>query len=90
MEVSIVRTEENRVLVQTSRQAYIAVFEVVPGRGVSLVYPAALRLSGVKRVVPRDPDRGLRSALRKRAGAEQGGRRNGNPGRDWRHGRREL
>ena len=37
MEVSIVRVDENRVLIQTSRQAYIAVFEVVPGRGVSLV-----------------------------------------------------
>lgn len=43
MEVSIVRVDENRVLIQTSRQAYIAVFEVVPGRGVSLVYPSSLR-----------------------------------------------
>ena len=43
MEVSIVRTEENRVLIQTSRQAYLAVFEIVPGRGVSLVYPAPMR-----------------------------------------------
>lgn len=48
MEVSIVRTEENRVLVQTSRQAYIAVFEIVPGRGVSLVYPAPLRPRNVQ------------------------------------------
>ena len=48
MEVSIVRTEENRVLIQTSRQAYIAVFEVVPGRGVSLVYPASLRPRNVQ------------------------------------------
>ncbi|HKN68480.1 MAG TPA: hypothetical protein VJW73_19485 [Gemmatimonadaceae bacterium] len=48
MEVSIVRADENRVLIQTSRQAYIAVFEVVPGRGVSLVYPAAVRPRNVQ------------------------------------------
>ena len=48
MEVSIVRADENRVLIQTSRQAYIAVFEVVPGRGVSLVYPASLRPRNVQ------------------------------------------
>ena len=48
MEVSIVRTEESRVLIQTSRQAYLAVFEIVPGRGVSLVYPAPLRPRNVQ------------------------------------------
>ena len=48
MEVSIVRTEENRVLIQTSRQAYIAVFEIVPGRGVSLVYPTPFRPRNVQ------------------------------------------
>jgi hypothetical protein len=48
MEVSVVRTEENRVLIQTSRQAYLAVFEIVPGRGVSLVYPAPLRPRNVQ------------------------------------------
>ena len=48
MEVSVVRTEENRVLIQTSRQAYIAVFEIVPGRGVSLVYPAPMRPRNVQ------------------------------------------
>jgi hypothetical protein len=37
--VSIVRPDEGRVLIQTSRPAYVAVFEIVPGRGVSLVYP---------------------------------------------------
>ena len=50
MEVSIVRTEENRVLVQTSRQAYIAVFEIVPGRGVSIVYPTPLRPRNVQQM----------------------------------------
>lgn len=48
MEVSIVRADENRLLIQTSRQAYIAVFEIVPGRGVSLVYPASLRPRNVQ------------------------------------------
>ena len=48
MEVSVVRADENRVLIQTSRQAYIAVFEIVPGRGVSLVYPASLRPRNVQ------------------------------------------
>jgi len=48
LEVSIVRTEEARVLLQTSRQAYVAVFEIVPGRGASLVYPAPMRPGNVQ------------------------------------------
>jgi hypothetical protein len=43
LEVNIVRPEEGRVLVQTSRPAYLAVFEIVPGRGAALVYPAPFR-----------------------------------------------
>ena len=43
LEVNIVRPDEGRVLVQTSRPAYVAVFEIVPGRGVSLVYPRPYR-----------------------------------------------
>ena len=43
LEVSIVRPEDGRVLIQTSRPAYVAVFEIVPGRGVSLVYPQPYR-----------------------------------------------
>jgi hypothetical protein len=43
LEVSVVRSEDNRVLVQTSRPSYVAVFEIIPGRGVSLVYPAPYR-----------------------------------------------
>jgi len=39
LQVSIVRPEDGRVLVQTSRPAYLAVFEIVPGRGVAVVYP---------------------------------------------------
>lgn len=41
--VNIVRPDDGRVLVQTSRPAYVAVFEIVPGRGVSLVYPRPYR-----------------------------------------------
>lgn len=43
LEVNIVRPEDGRVLIQTSRPAYVAVFEIIPGRGVSLVYPAPYR-----------------------------------------------
>jgi len=43
LQVNIVRPEEGRVLVQTSRPAYLAVFEIVPGRGVSLVYPRPMQ-----------------------------------------------
>ena len=48
LEVSIVRTEEARVLLQTSRQSYVAVFEIVPGRGAALVYPAPMRPGNVQ------------------------------------------
>lgn len=43
LEVNVVRPDDGRVLIQTSRPAYVAVFEIVPGRGVSLVYPAPYR-----------------------------------------------
>lgn len=48
LEVSILRSEEGRVLIQTSREAYVAVFEIVPGRGVSLVYPGVMRQRNVQ------------------------------------------
>jgi hypothetical protein len=32
------------VLIQTSRPAYVALFEIVPGRGVSVVYPQPMRV----------------------------------------------
>lgn len=47
LQVNIVRPDEGRVLIQTSRAAYVAVFELVPGRGVSLVYPAPYRARDV-------------------------------------------
>src|SRR5690348_11301739 len=43
LEVNIVRPEDGRLLIQTSRPAYVAVFEVIPGRGVALVYPGPYR-----------------------------------------------
>lgn len=41
--VSIVRADESRLLVSTNQASYLAVFEIVPGRGVSLVYPTSPR-----------------------------------------------
>ena len=41
--VTIARVDDNRLLVSTNQPAYLAVFEIVPNRGVWLVYPAAPR-----------------------------------------------
>ena len=38
--VNIVRVDEHRLQVSTNQPAYLAVFEIVPYRGVTLVYPA--------------------------------------------------
>lgn len=40
MQLTIVRPEYDKVLVQTNRYAYVALFEILPDRGVSIVYPA--------------------------------------------------
>ncbi len=37
--VTIVRPEDSRLLVSTNQPAYLAVFEIVPNGGVTLVYP---------------------------------------------------
>ncbi|MDB4886934.1 MAG: hypothetical protein JWN79_2372 [Gemmatimonadetes bacterium] len=37
--VTIARADEGRLLVSTNQPAYVAVFELVPNRGVALVYP---------------------------------------------------
>ncbi|HEY2025899.1 MAG TPA: hypothetical protein VGG78_02760, partial [Gemmatimonadaceae bacterium] len=37
--VTIARVEDNRLLVSTNQPAYLAVFEIVPNRGVTLAYP---------------------------------------------------
>jgi hypothetical protein len=41
--VTIARVEDSRLLVSTNQPAYLAVFEIVPNRGVTLVYPASPR-----------------------------------------------
>jgi len=40
LQITVVRSDADRLLVQTSRYAYVALFEVVPGRGVALLHPA--------------------------------------------------
>ncbi|NUP72369.1 MAG: hypothetical protein HOQ17_12365, partial [Gemmatimonadaceae bacterium] len=39
--VTIVRVDDRQVLVSTNQPAYLAVFEIVPNRGVTLVYPTS-------------------------------------------------
>jgi len=41
--VTIVRADEGRILVSLDRPSYLAVFDIVPGRGVTLLYPASAR-----------------------------------------------
>ena len=41
--VTIVRADQGRLLVSLDQPAYLAVFDIVPGRGVSLLYPASPR-----------------------------------------------
>jgi hypothetical protein len=41
--VTIARVEESRLLVSTNQPAYLAVFEIVPGHGVTLAYPTSPR-----------------------------------------------
>jgi hypothetical protein len=41
--VTIARVEDSRLLVSTNQPAYVAVFEIVPNRGVTLVYPVSPR-----------------------------------------------
>jgi hypothetical protein len=43
MEITIVRPEAGKLLVQTNRAAYVALFEIVPDRGVALIYPTSPR-----------------------------------------------
>jgi hypothetical protein len=48
--VTIVRAEENRLLVSLDRPSYLAVFDIVPGRGVTLLYPTSARQQQVRMV----------------------------------------
>ena len=41
LEVTLGRPVRGKVVVQTNRPAYVALFEIVPGRGVTLVRPAS-------------------------------------------------
>ena len=48
--VTIVRAEENRLLVSLDRPSYLAVFDIVPGRGVTILYPTSARQRQVSMV----------------------------------------
>lgn len=47
VEITVVRPDQGRLLVQTNRSAYVALFEIVPGRGVALLYPTSARQRSV-------------------------------------------
>ena len=46
LEIEVARPHQGKVFVQTSRAAYVAIFEIVPERGVELVYPVSPRQRG--------------------------------------------
>ena len=55
LEVDIGRPHRGQLLVQTNRPAYVALFEIVPGQGVTLVHPSSARerrfmISGPRRM----------------------------------------
>ena len=41
LELDIGRPSGTQLLLQTNRPAYVAIFEIIPNRGVTLIYPAA-------------------------------------------------
>ena len=43
LEVDIARPHNGKLFVQTNRPAYVAIFEIIPERGVTLVYPVSTR-----------------------------------------------
>ena len=43
LEVDIGRPHRGQLLVQTNRPAYVALFEIIPGQGVTLVHPSSAR-----------------------------------------------
>ena len=45
LEITVVRPDGGRLLLQTNRYAYVALFEIVPQRGVALIYPASTHQS---------------------------------------------
>ena len=46
--ITIVRADQSRLLVSTNQPAYVAVFEIIQGQGVTLVYPTSARLRQVE------------------------------------------
>src|SRR5688500_7706313 len=55
LEIDVARPHNGKVFVQTNRPAYVAIFEIVPDRGVTLVYPQSSRqrrfvVSGLREV----------------------------------------
>ena len=43
LEIDVARPHRGKLFVQTNRAAYVAIFEIVPERGVELVYPTSAR-----------------------------------------------
>src|SRR5215471_6992404 len=43
LEVDISRPHNGKLFIQTNRAAYVAIFEIVPERGVTMVYPVSAR-----------------------------------------------
>ncbi|HUF27287.1 MAG TPA: hypothetical protein VMM18_09945 [Gemmatimonadaceae bacterium] len=55
LEVAVARPVGNHIYLQTNRPAYVAIFEIIPGRGVAMVHPGSPResqlvVSGLTRV----------------------------------------
>ena len=55
LEVDVTRPHNGKLYVQTNRPAYVAIFDIVPERGVALVYPVSARqrrfvVSGLREV----------------------------------------
>jgi len=55
LEVDLARPHNGKIYVQTNRPAYVAVFDIIPERGVALVYPVSARqrryvVSGLREV----------------------------------------
>jgi hypothetical protein len=48
LELNIGRPSGGQLLLQTNRPAYVAIFEIVPDRGVTLIYPAAMHQQNIK------------------------------------------
>src|SRR5512133_4369976 len=43
LEVDVTRPHNGKIYVQTNRAAYVAIFDIVPERGVTMIYPVSAR-----------------------------------------------